>query len=853
MPELPALTFPRAEVRQRATRPSPRPRLEGPGTARQQERLGPALARLSRAFETGGVAGTTDPAASPEHVLVLEVAGELTDFAAAVARVPGLEFLAEEAEELLESDAEFQAVDREGRQHRYERQLYLVASDATAWQQLLGLWDRFQAGEPMRRGFAKFGHLFSRLRSLRAWDDRDRLEHTGVLKAWAADLAGLGAELVEFEIELWLRRDTIRRAEGFNQLRIDIEGAGGQLIAESVRPEMGYHGVLARVPAERLLDAVAQHEVRWLRTGAVRFFHAVGQFAAVAPADRTDEAAAVPLEAPPLVDGESRIALLDGVPLARHALLADRLNVDDPDGWEALSAASRRVHGTGMASVVLHGDLSAPGRPQPRRLYVRPILTSQAPDWVRDAREELPRDRLAVDVLHAAVTRLFEGERVAPGVRVIVLAIGDAVAQFDRFVSPMARLIDWLSARHGVLFLVSAGNHTAELVLSAAVDLRDPDALQHSILCELQRSRGLRRLLSPAEAVNALTIGAAHVDGTTGPVAGLVDPILLPDLPSVISAMGGGVRRAVKPELLLDGGRQQLREEPGTAPGGARRLSVVSTTRPPGIRVASPGTAGQLDATAYENGTSPATALAGYHAGHLLEHLDELRARYGDRMPAPGLDSVLTKAALVHSARWGGAAHPVARSYEAIIGRRSRDGIARFIGYGRAQAPSDALRCDDHRVTILAAERIEDGAAHVYRFPLPASLAAVTHHRRLTITLAWLTPVNSEHRAYRRAALKVEPAGMPPRLAERAEVGAFAGRRGTLQHEVFEGDRAVPFSEHAAIEMVISCRADAGNLPGSVPYAVIVTLEVPADIGLRIYEEVRVGLRPPVRVRPSTR
>src|SRR4051812_3952083 len=98
MPELPALRFPPAQVRERTTRRSPRPTLEGPGAAAQRERLGPSLDRLTRAFETGGMTATAEPAASPEQVLVLEVAGELTDFAAAVARIPGLEFLAEEAE-----------------------------------------------------------------------------------------------------------------------------------------------------------------------------------------------------------------------------------------------------------------------------------------------------------------------------------------------------------------------------------------------------------------------------------------------------------------------------------------------------------------------------------------------------------------------------------------------------------------------------------------------------------------------------------------------------------------------------------------------------------------------------------
>lgn len=186
----------------------------------------------------------------------------------------------------------------------------------------------------------------------------------------------------------------------FADLRADLEAAGGGLVDELINEEIDYHGVLGRVPARRLLEAVARHEVRWLRTGAVRFFHAVGQMAAPGLPERddfesTDESGA---EA---VVGEPRIAILDGLPLSGHVLLRDRIVVDDPEGWEASIPTARRMHGTGMASVVMHGDLNAGDAPLRTPVYLRPILTAEVPDWVHDAREELPRDRLAVDVVQA--------------------------------------------------------------------------------------------------------------------------------------------------------------------------------------------------------------------------------------------------------------------------------------------------------------------------------------------------------------------------------------------------------------------------------------------------------------------
>jgi hypothetical protein len=265
-----------------------------------------------------------------------------------------------------------------------------------------------------------------------------------------------------------------------------------------------------------------------MRTEHVRFFRAVGQIAAGSSIEDEEErpfSADAPDED---LDGTPRVALLDGVPLAQHEALAGRLVVDDPDGLEELAPAARRVHGTAMASVVVRGDLNGSSEPHTRPLYVRPILSAQAPDWVRDPREELPRDRLPVDLVHEAVTRLYEGEAVAPDVRAIVLAVGDEVAQFDRFVSPLARLLDWLSFRHGVAFLVSAGNHLADLEFAADAALDDANELQHEALCALHRTSALRRLLSPAESVNAVTIGAAHDDSSSRPASDdRIDPIIV--------------------------------------------------------------------------------------------------------------------------------------------------------------------------------------------------------------------------------------------------------------------------------------------------------------------------------------
>ena len=72
--------------------------------------------------------------------------------------------------------------------------------------------------------------------------------------------------------------------------------------------------------------------------------------------------------------------------------------------------------------------------------------------------------------------------------------------------------------------------------------------------------------------------------------------------------------------------------------------------------------------------------------------------------------------------------------------------------------------------------------------------------------------------------------------------------RGTVQHEVFEGERAVPISDDQTIPIQINCRQDAGRLTEEVPYALAVTLEVSPKLGVSIYDEIRNRVRPMVEI-----
>jgi hypothetical protein len=82
----------------------------------------------------------------------------------------------------------------------------------------------------------------------------------------------------------------------------------------------------------------------------------------------------------------------------------------------------------------------------------------------------------------------------------------------------------------------------------------------------------------------------------------------------------------------------------------------------------------------------------------------------------------------------------------------------------------------------------------------------------------------------------------------RQDVQWQTARRGTVQHEVLEGEGARVYAEGDELRIQVTCRADAGELRERIPYALVVTLEVAPETQLPVYQEMR-AIRPKVGVR----
>jgi hypothetical protein len=838
-------------------------KIQTPSRAKQSDRLGPTFQRLRDVFD-----GNRDPLSlredphgiAPERALVFEVAGAIGDFSAAVARIGGLDFLGDE-EMIFEPDENFGVIEtRKGREPgiRDDKpiagRLYMAMPDTQALRHLLSLWRRYEAGKAAPHGFAPWFEVFEHLHALRAWGPADRIPSETV-QYLEDELAAQGANaIVRVEVELWYAGTAVRRAAAHASFARAVAAAEGVVVDRAEIGEIGYMARLVDLPAAEVQRLIAREEVSLSICDDVMMVRPQSTVEFPVATDPLDEA----LPAPP--GPEARLppvaALFDAMPVQNHALLTGRLVLDDPDDFEAMSAVAERKHGTEMASLILHGDRNLEEEPLSRPIYLRPVL--YAPGGGRS--EQPLRNRLLLDLIYQAVLRMkvgdAEGEATAPGVFIVNLSLGDRNRPFAGPMSPWGRLLDYLADRFGILFLVSAGNVTEPLAVRDFAGLIDfenasAEAREAAILRALAEQQAVRTLLSPAESLNAVTVGAWHEDGAP-PMNGVAvfSPFAERPGPNISSALGLGHRKVVKPDIFMPGGRELVRVAANGAGGVSLRL--VPPGRLYGLRCATPDGGGDLTREGFSSGTSAATALATRAAHRIFDALSD--PDNGNLLEGvdPAFYGVIVKAMLVHRAQWGSLGGLLDQTWQPQ-GQGShvvrRDGIARLLGYGRP-AVHEAMECAANRATMIGFGEIPAGEqAALYRIPLPQSLERVREPRALTVSLAWFSPVNIRHQAYRQAKLEVAPDSLETRFGVSRVAGQpsdKAAPRGSLFHVRYAGERAVAFVDGNTLALRVFCREQGGALDQSIRYGLAVTIE--AGAAIRVYEEVRQGLG--IRPRP---
>jgi hypothetical protein len=767
---------------------------------------------------------------APERLLVFELTSGVANFARAAAAVPGLEFVGAEDVEPDETDK--------------TPVLYLLIPDAAALRQLLTLWRDWLSNCDLPRGLAPWKSLFSHLRDLRPWGPRDRVT--------PEDLATLAEEHGDADGHVRLELELVFRAEGDlveMAAREALRNVRGQVISRTRIDGAGYHALLAQVPAAELARVRARGDQGLVAEEAILSIRPQSVPQLNIFEIQTDvEVAAKALPTTP----ESIAAIFDAVPLAGHPLLTDRLNIDDIFNLEPLSVGTR-VHGTAMASAVVHGDLNGPALPAlDRRIYFVNVMYAPG---VLDHPERFP-DRLPADMFHEAVVRLKQGSSAsAPSVILVNASLGDRNKPFAGRMSGWARVLDYISYRYGVLFVVSAGNQFDDLRTAAvaAGEFEALDALERARIALIASGQTMatRRLLSPPEAINALTVGGLHSD--LHPVPGTLPTSIFDiwadtGLCNVSSALGAGYGGATKPDILAPGGRHHVRLIPDGDGHGLRPLGT-GANHFGGIRVAAPPSPPNLSQTALSIGTSVAAGLVTGVAARAHEILE---AAYDDFMQIPGAQrALLLKALMVHCARWTDARDliiDVLGPSDPSKSVRQKDNVRRYLGNGAIDADM-VLACTADRATLWAVGSLSGEQGHKFSIPLPIAMSGKAQLHEIAATVAWFAPPKFGAIQYRGARLKLlEPTeiGALGVAAVREQPDANQTHRGTIIHRRWAGDRAAALVQDQKLQLVVQREPD--EFDNLIPYAVVTTLAMPGVT--EIYSQVRAKLavKPKVKV-----
>jgi len=772
-----------------------------------------------------------DPAAlAPERLLVFEVRGSVNNFASAVQRVPGLELIDEEE---LSSDEDKEPI------------AYLLVPDARALAELLSLWRRWNADQ-LQFGETPWRGVFELLRDLRPWGPQDRVQplDAGFL---AEEIEGRGeAELVPLEIELIYRASEVQAQGQEEDVRAAVVARGGQIVSRARLPDIAYHAMLVDLPVHAIRDIIDRADgsiagldpVMHIRPQSLATTIDIEDVADAGPAGEIGEL------------GEPILALLDGVPVAGHPWLARHLVVDDQFDLEPHAPVDQRAHGTAMASLLVHGDRNNPAPALPRRIHVVPVM---------GAGDRFPPRRLVVDIIYLAVRVMREGaDPTAPGVLIVNLSLGNERRPFQSSLSAWARLLDRLAYRYGILFIVSAGNVRETFGIPAfatGMAFEDADAAARcdATLTAIGNLMADRRMFSPSEAINVVTVGASNDDWVTSldrrAARTIIDPF--PDIRAAnpSSALGPGFARSVKPDILMPGGREHLRQ---VRTDGHVFVKPAASTRPAGLRVAAPRAGGVGAAEGYSGGTSGAAALAS-RTCHRIH--DALEASYPDFLLLPPQQrAVLLKALLVHPARWPA---DIAARIKDVIGpvgghhSHIKDNIRRFLGFGYVDA-EDAVACADDRATFWAVGELPRERVATIRVPVPAVMSGQARPHSLSATLAWFTPVQPGRKSYRSVRLKLlDPAetdalSVSPRSLQ---PDGHQTNRGTVFMRCWEGRKAPVVGPDMTIDLVVQRDPDPGiPIDEAVPFGLAVTIAMPGVVGLYAQVAQRLGIAPRQRI-----
>ncbi|WP_043307932.1 S8 family peptidase [Pseudomonas sp. ML96] len=431
----------------------------------------------------------------------------------------------------------------------------------------------------------------------------------------------------------------------------------------------------------------------------------------------------LPLNIPSPPENAARVCILDSGINGNHPLLkpamAESASFVDEEG-----EADEAGHGTAVAGVALYGDVEGCNNSN----YWRPEF------WLFNGKvmKKCPRTGNAVYdelTLEVSLTKAVE-HFVALGCKIFNLSLGNSNAPYDgAHVRGLAYILDVLSRRFDILFVVSTGNFRGSENPPLPVNSWRDEYPEYLVAPQ-------SAIIDPAPAMTVLTVGSisrhnATFDSQKHPEIYQLSPAS-ENQPSPFTRHGPSVKGAIKPELVAAG---------GNFASPMRQANAQWTPHMRGLGVLTLNHQWRGNTVFKEiSGTSLAAPYITHLAGRLLNEYPAASANM--------LRALLVNQAYLPDEVTSSFSEEFREGYKTAKATRNRDVARDVAGYG-VVSETDLFRSTDSVVVLMAEEAIESEGCQFFELPLPNDyLRSARGTRELTITLAYSPVVRTTRIEY---------------------------------------------------------------------------------------------------------
>lgn len=419
----------------------------------------------------------------------------------------------------------------------------------------------------------------------------------------------------------------------------------------------------------------------------------------------------------------ARVCILDSGINENHPLLKSAMG-ESASFVDEEGDADEAGHGTAVAGVALYGDVEACNSAnfwRPEFWIFSGKVMKKCPHTGNAVYDELS--------LEASLTKAVE-HFVELGCRIFNLSLGNNNAPYDgAHIRGLAYILDVLSRRHNILFVVSTGNFYGSDNPSVPVNSWREEYPDYLVAPQ-------SAIIDPAPAMTVLTVGSisrhnATVDSQQYPEIAQLSPAS-ENQPSPFTRHGPSVRGALKPELVAAGGNlaSPMRQANAQWKQHMRGLGVLTLNHQ------------VIGATLFKevSGTSLAAPYITHLAGRLLNEYPAASANL--------LRAMLVNQAYLPDEVVTSFSEEFKKSYKEAKATYNRDVARDVAGYG-VVSDADLFRSSDNVVVLMSEETIENDGCQFFELPLPVDyLRSARGTRELSITLAYSPVVRTTRIEY---------------------------------------------------------------------------------------------------------